>query len=325
MGLLASRTEHHCLAASGTLCTAGRRYGTLRQTLPAAARTQKRQQVSNSDGNLELLSYKLCIAQQASAEAERDTLPAACARRGWGPDRSRRRWESQTFPTHPLPDLASVGEPWCSRKRKADNWSSSLEASCFAASSSNSCCLLVWASHRQSSSSQSSSSKTSKRRRIGARAAAADCMNGSRRSKLHIRQLAVKPAAQAPVILGQVPATGSFQPALATASSGTFEHERVGLQEFQRRWSLLLRLRVSVSRQSGLHSMAEPQSLYCHACGRLTQEAPEYNEEGDRICPACSSDFIEMTAEHPRPAPNDRDTMQVGAFFRSVSTTLLSE
>lgn len=38
-----------------------------------------------------------------------------------------------------------------------------------------------------------------------------------------------------------------------------------------------------------------PESVYCHACTATTTSEARYSNAGDRVCPACESDFVEVT------------------------------
>lgn len=49
------------------------------------------------------------------------------------------------------------------------------------------------------------------------------------------------------------------------------------------------------------------ESLFCHACQRSSGESePTYNNQGERVCPLCQSDFVEV------------QEVQVGCFAVSV-------
>lgn len=37
------------------------------------------------------------------------------------------------------------------------------------------------------------------------------------------------------------------------------------------------------------------ESVFCHACMTTTNAEARYSNAGDRVCPACESDFIELT------------------------------
>ena len=41
------------------------------------------------------------------------------------------------------------------------------------------------------------------------------------------------------------------------------------------------------------------ESVFCHACMATTSSEARYSNAGDRVCPACESDFIELTQAPP--------------------------
>ncbi|DBB02018.1 TPA: hypothetical protein ACH3X1_000600 [Trebouxia sp. C0004] len=52
-----------------------------------------------------------------------------------------------------------------------------------------------------------------------------------------------------------------------------------------------------------------PESVYCHACTVTTSSEARYSNAGDRVCPSCESDFVEITevpAAQTQPVPNAR-------------------
>ncbi|KAK9796693.1 hypothetical protein WJX73_002058 [Symbiochloris irregularis] len=60
--------------------------------------------------------------------------------------------------------------------------------------------------------------------------------------------------------------------------------------------------------------MSDAQPLYCYQCLRSTTEPPEFSEEGSRICPECSSEFVEVTSTPPEPEPRTPDWLQGSTF-----------
>lgn len=47
------------------------------------------------------------------------------------------------------------------------------------------------------------------------------------------------------------------------------------------------------------------ESVFCHACMATTTTEARYSNAGDRICPACESDFIELTQALPAAQPSE--------------------
>lgn len=45
-----------------------------------------------------------------------------------------------------------------------------------------------------------------------------------------------------------------------------------------------------------------PESVFCHACMVTTTSEAQYSNAGDRVCPACESDFVEITEVPAQPS-----------------------
>lgn len=45
-----------------------------------------------------------------------------------------------------------------------------------------------------------------------------------------------------------------------------------------------------------------PESVFCHGCMATTTSEAQYSNAGDRVCPACESDFIEISEVPAQPA-----------------------
>lgn len=63
-----------------------------------------------------------------------------------------------------------------------------------------------------------------------------------------------------------------------------------------------------------LHDM--PESVFCHGCSTTTTTEAQYSNAGDRVCPQCESDFIELVE-----TPSADEQPQVAKFGFDLSNT----
>lgn len=83
---------------------------------------------------------------------------------------------------------------------------------------------------------------------------------------------------------------------LSRVTEGFLDRSALNLDDFCRRIS---RARLQRRPPASAHKMSETQPLYCYSCLRSTTEPPEFSDDGSRICPECSSEFVEVTSAPP--------------------------
>ena len=67
-----------------------------------------------------------------------------------------------------------------------------------------------------------------------------------------------------------------------------------------------------------------PESVFCHACMTTSTSEAQYSNAGDRVCPACDSDFIEITEVPAQPPVSvDFNSYRGKVFVASHTLRLL--